>query len=146
VNAWKPILAALVIFAAGVVTGGLTFQLRHPEPGRPAEAGGGRRRPMGMAQRPEARLKELMRRMETDLDLKPAQRERIGKMLEESQTRLKGIWEQIPSEFQALRKNIRAELDPEQRAKFEEIFKPREEYRKSHQNSHGDEHESEHER
>jgi hypothetical protein len=36
VNFWKPILAAVVIFAAGLVTGGLTLDLRRPSAADPA--------------------------------------------------------------------------------------------------------------
>ena len=34
VNAWKPVLAAIVIFAAGVVTGSLVLDVATPQPAR----------------------------------------------------------------------------------------------------------------
>ena len=127
-NTWKPILAALVIFAAGVVTGGLTVKLRAP-PLRPAPG------PLPMDQRPgiaprwEGQIHELSKRMEKHLDLTSDQRGNIEALIRQSQKRMRGIWEEIAprtrDEFRQMRQKIRAELTPEQRKRFEELFRER---------------------
>jgi Spy/CpxP family protein refolding chaperone len=126
VNAWKPILAALVIFAAGVVTGGLTVKLRAPPfrapfGGRPFDL-----RP-GITQRWEGQIRELSKRMEKQLSLTPEQRSNVEAIIRDGQKRMRGIGEEIAprtrEEFRQMRQKIRAELTPAQRKKFEELFK-----------------------
>jgi len=116
VNTWKPILAALVIFAAGVVTGGLTVNLRQ----QPAA-----KKPVAMPR--ESQLRELSRRMQAELDLTPEQRERIETIIHDSQERVKslrdGVGQKTGEEFREMRQKIRDELTPEQRRKFAEIMK-----------------------
>ena len=124
-NSWKVILATLVIFASGVVTGGLlavysgrSFVVRpqRPNAARPAQpvsAGG-------------MRL-ELLRRMQRDLDLTQDQRERIDKILKDSQEHTRKLMEPISpalrEEFQHTKEEFRQVLTPEQRARFDELFK-----------------------
>ena len=128
-NAWKPILAALVIFAAGVVTGGLTIQLREPRPAPvPVEKTPVRKVP---AMPREAQLRELSRRMQAELDLAPEQRDRIEAIIHDSQERMKTVRDEvgkkIGEEFREMRLKIRGELTPEQRKKFTEIMKQHDE-------------------
>jgi hypothetical protein len=134
VNTWKPILAALLIFAAGVVTGGLTVRLK----GRPWVRPGGlptqgveRNRP---APRSEAELRELAQRLQKHLKLSPEQRERVETIVNESRERMKAIAEEMAprtrEEFRRMRERIRAELTPGQRQEFEEIFKQRDGWRR----------------
>jgi Spy/CpxP family protein refolding chaperone len=125
VNVWKPILAALVIFAAGVVTGGLTVQIRKPPlapqpgPNPPVK----RVPPMPR----EAQLRELSRRMQAELDLAPEQRDRVEAIIRESQERMKTfrdeVGKKIAEEFREMRLKIRTDLSPEQRKKFAEIMR-----------------------
>lgn len=126
-NVWKPIAAALVIFAAGVVTGGLTVKLRSPA-GQPRAALADRTRSPGL-QRAESQLRDLSRRMSDRLELSPVQRERIETIVRESQKRMRTLWEETApktrEEFRRMRERIRAELTPDQRGKFEELFKQR---------------------
>jgi Spy/CpxP family protein refolding chaperone len=128
VNAWKPILAALVIFAAGVVTGGLTVQIRHP---RPAPNPGGNVPTKKVPMPREAQLRELSRRMQAELDLAPEQRDRIEAIVRGSQERMKTVREEvgkkIGEEFREMRQRIRSELTPDQRRKFAEIMKQHDE-------------------
>jgi Spy/CpxP family protein refolding chaperone len=121
VNTWKPILAALVIFAAGVVTGGLTARLGLPTktaatPGPPPGGFRGVRN-------------ELVDRMQRELYLTTGQREKIEKTLRESHERTRKLWETIAPQAQAEQKHVREEirgiLAPEQQAKFDESFKIR---------------------
>src|SRR5206468_6388262 len=80
-NAWKPILAALVIFAAGVVTGGLTVTARQPR--LPHPEGAQTKRPTALPR--EGQLRELSRRVQKELGLTPVQREQIEAIIHESQ-------------------------------------------------------------
>ena len=124
-NTWKVILATLVIFASGVVTGGLlaiysgrSFVSRpqHPSAPRPQQPVS----PGGM------RL-EFLRRMQRDLDLTPEQRERIDKILKESQEHTRKIMEPVSpalrEEFQRTKEEFRQVLTTDQRARFDELFK-----------------------
>lgn len=122
-KAWKAILAALVIFGAGVVAGGLTVRLKAPKAVRPPSSAT-TAMPWSSQQRAE-----YLRRMQRHLNLTPAQNERIEKLLQESQERMKKLWEpvapQAREEFRAVREQILLELNPEQKKKYEEVFKPR---------------------
>ena len=124
-NTWKPILAALVIFAAGVVTGGLTVNLRK-QPARPKGT--------VVAKKPVAmlrELRELSRRMQAELDLTPEQRERIEAIIHDSQERVKTLRDEIgQKEFREMRQKIRSELTPEQRKKFAELMQRYDERKK----------------
>lgn len=128
-NAWKPILAALVIFAAGVVTGGLTIQIRQLQPApKPGAAAPVRKVP---AMPREAQLRELSHRMQAELELTPDQRERIETIIRDSQERMKAVRDEvgkkIGEEFKEMRQRIRGELTPDQRRKFAEIMKQHDE-------------------
>jgi Spy/CpxP family protein refolding chaperone len=129
VNAWKPILAALVIFAAGVVTGGLTIQIRQPPP-TPSPGGNAAIKKVPAMPR-EAQLRELSRRMQAELNLAPAQRDRIEAIVRDSQERMKTVRDEvgkkIGEEFRDMRQKIRGELTPDQRRKFAEIMKQHDE-------------------
>jgi Spy/CpxP family protein refolding chaperone len=126
---WKPILAVLVIFAAGVVTGGLTLDLKRP----PWKQTAGQRQEAGhrpyVSGRWDNQLRDILRRMEEKLNLTPDQRSRVTGIIRETQGRMKALWEDIApktrEEMKQMRERIRAELSPEQRKKFEEIFKQR---------------------
>jgi len=125
VSAWKPILAALVIFAAGVVTGGLTVGLRRQATGpRWAAPAQGQVRPWP-AQRLGAQQGELFRRMQRHLDLTATQCQRIEAVVKESQERIRTLAEDVApqtrGELRRMRERIREELTPEQRRKFEKL-------------------------
>ena len=109
-NTWKVILATIVIFAAGALTGALV--VRHTEP---AKFGAG-----GM------RL-EFLRRMERDLDLSPEQRERIDKILKEGQEHTRKAMEPVApavhAELQRTKEEFRAVLTPAQQGRFDELLK-----------------------
>jgi len=130
VNTWKPILAALVIFAAGVVTGGLTVNLRQPPLPPRTSAAVKNNFPMPR----EGQLRDLLRRMQNQLDLTSEQRGHIEAILHDSQQRMKVVWDQvgptIREEFRDMRQKIRSELTPEQRKKFEHIMKQHDERNK----------------
>jgi hypothetical protein len=132
VSAWKPILAALVIFAAGVVTGGLTVHLRRP----PTSVAPGGSRPerttpprSWLTLRPEMQIRELSQRMTKQLDLTSAQRERVERLLQESQGRMRNLADEMAprtrEELRRLREQLREELTPSQRRKLDELLKNR---------------------
>jgi hypothetical protein len=115
----------MVIFGTGVVTGGLVA--RHAERGR-------FNRPQ--ANQPPARhiqattagvRVEFLRRVQRDLDLTAEQRERIDRILKESQERTHTIMEPVSpllrQELQRTKEAFREELTPAQRTRFEELLK-----------------------
>jgi len=126
VNTWKVILATVVIFVAGVVTGGLV--VRHsaqaPAPVRPHDAGAARLAPPYSAG--GLRL-EFLRRAERELRLNPDQREHIDKILQASQERTRKLMEPVAPELRAELERTKDEflevLTPEQRTRFEVLVK-----------------------
>ena len=145
-NTWKVIFATLVIFVAGVVTGGLLVgysdraQLRHhrlwqregitrlPDnrlPG-PREAA---RLPNLPGKLPQGLRMDLLRDLDRELQLSPEQHGRVEKIITEGQERNKQLWERIQPqmrrEMQETREQIRAVLTPEQVKRFEELMKQR---------------------
>jgi Spy/CpxP family protein refolding chaperone len=125
VNSWKVILATLIIYGAGVVTGGLLVShavrvKAHANTPKP---------PAVQAITPwQMRSKELLHRMERELNLDPQQREHVEKIILDSQERTKGLWKpivpQMNREMQTVREQIRGELTPDQQRKFDELLKP----------------------
>jgi hypothetical protein len=136
VNSWKVILATMVIFGAGVVTGALVLHfslgandLKHPRAGRFGELGS----PGGM------RL-EFLRRMQRDLDLAPDQRERIDKILKQSQERTRRIMDpvapQLHQELQRAKAEFREALSPGQQARFDELVKAQQRFKDQRRSGH----------
>ena len=121
-NTWKVILATMVIFGAGVVTGGLL--VRHTtapsHPPRPANA---RLAPIS----PSGLRMEVLRRVERELDLTPEQRAEVDRIISASQERTKKLMEplapQLHAELQQAKESVRAVLTPEQRPRFDELLK-----------------------
>ncbi len=124
-NTWKPVLAALVIFAAGVITGTLVAGLRRAPLGpRWTGPGPAPARPWAV-QRLGAQQGELFHRMEKHLDLTPDQRDRIEAIVHETQDRIRTLAEEVTprtrEELRHMRERIREELTPEQRQKFAKL-------------------------
>lgn len=146
------VLAALVIFAAGVLTGGggvgLTSRLRRDR----APGGGGSGALPGMVPpmpaasmppvqgpsnglagslvRPPGRAQiEAMARWSRELELEPSQRQRIDAILERAGVRLRDLWEpvapQARGEIDAARRQIEQTLTPEQRRRWNEVRRRR---------------------
>jgi Spy/CpxP family protein refolding chaperone len=122
VKIWKVIFAALVIFVAGAVTGALVTELRlqRTPPSAPADS---------KLSIPRRGPGEFMTRMEQELGLTQEQSQKIDQILRESRDRMRELSEQIApqarDEHKRTRELIRAELTPEQAAKFEEHFQHR---------------------
>jgi hypothetical protein len=140
-NSWKIILAVVVIFGAGVITGGL---LVNHVPGRQpghvetsatepnahpvAENRGPARPPEVPLPRLAERLsKEWVRRLDKSLHLTMAQSNSISKIVADGQERNHVIWTNVAPEMRKViedvNQQIRAELTPEQLKKFEELMK-----------------------
>ena len=70
--------------------------------------------------------KEFLHRLDQRLRLTPEQHERIARMLEDSQERTRALMRPISPEMQSIvrevRQKIRAELTPEQAAKYDEML------------------------
>jgi len=125
VNSWKVILATMVIFGTGVVTGGLLVRnadrgrVNRPQPNQQA---------LRPAQATTAGMRvEFLRRVQRDLDLTAEQRERVDRILKESQERSRKIMEPVSpllrEELQRTKEAFRDELTPNQRARFDELLK-----------------------
>jgi hypothetical protein len=78
VNPWKVILATLVIFAAGMVTGGLAMKRLQPLPTTSKVP-------------PSLQRVELLRRMAKRLDLTASQQERIEQIVGKARNGLKDL-------------------------------------------------------
>jgi Spy/CpxP family protein refolding chaperone len=121
VNFWKPILAAVVIFAAGFVTGSLTLDLRRPpavqpawntpsaspqspqdnaqprQRGGPPSEGSPRDSSPREGQRDgpgpsrERHLEALCKRMEHDLNLDAAQRDQVESIIRQTHERVQTL-------------------------------------------------------
>jgi hypothetical protein len=124
VKSWKVILATMVIFGAGVLTGGLAvwqtqkMDLRAQQrPSRPGHSG-----PITAAG--DLRL-EFLRRAQRELDLSPAQRESIDKIIKQSQERTHKLMEpvapELHAELQRTKEQFLQVLNPSQRMRFEQI-------------------------
>jgi len=136
VNYWKVILATVVIFGAGVLTGGLLVDITQrdlfaalhrnstaaahstntapaPAPSHPAET-------LDVsAPHPSdfySHRVALMQKMDSALKLTPQQHNAIEKLIEQGQG-------QISKAMQDTFQNVRDQLTPEQRKKYEEILK-----------------------
>jgi len=124
VNSWKVILATLVIYGAGVITGGLLVHYTAVRANvRPAN-----RQPGMQAVTPwQMRNRDLLRRMERELDLTAEQRTNIDRIIIDSQERTRSLWRPIVplmgKEMQIVHDRIRSELTPEQQKRFDALLR-----------------------
>jgi hypothetical protein len=131
VNTWKVILATLVIFGAGVITGGLlvtysdnVMRRSHraavpDKEKRAASPAPNAARDLRVPLPPNILLrKDFLERLDHELKLNSEQRERIEKIIGEGQ-------ERIHEELAETRGKIRAELKPGQQDLFTELLKRR---------------------
>lgn len=125
-NTWKVILATMVIFGTGVVTGGLL--VRYAEHGRDRRP----QRPVAVVHSAQPTLAgvmriEFLRRMERELDLTPEQREPIDQILKQGQERMKKLQETVEprrrEEFKKTIEDFRTVLTPDQRKRFDDLVK-----------------------
>lgn len=152
-NTWKIIFATLVIFAAGVVTGGLLVSYadraqQKPRRSWPREVANRRpdnrppatnprdpaNREPAAAPRIPGTLPKMLRAdflqlLDREIQLTDEQRQRVERIISEGQERNKELWNRVVPEMrremQATRERIRAVLEPEQLKRFEELMKQR---------------------
>lgn len=138
-NTWKVIFATVVIFVAGAITGGLiirnsteakTSAAVKPDNGHAAASSTNASREHKL---PPPLMGPLARnfvdKLQRELNIDTAQRERIGRIICEGQETTRLIWQEIePDIYHTIietKDKIRAELTPEQLAKFEALLKPK---------------------
>lgn len=118
-NPWKFILATVLIYGTGVVTGALVTTLVE----RPHKAA----KPPQQLTHSQIQRTEFLNRLQKQLDLTPEQHDRIGQILRESNQRTKPYWDPVAAkmkeEVRAVTEKIRTELTPEQSAKFDTEIK-----------------------
>jgi hypothetical protein len=141
-NSWKVILAAVVIFGAGVLAGELLAHIDHsPLQNIPLPFVGARlhsqmgdrdqRRPeeFPRPRSPEMLRKEFVEHLDKALKLTSAQHDAIHKIFTEGQERNRQIWTnsgvgpQMHRVMEDVQQQIRAELTPDQQKKFEALVK-----------------------
>jgi Spy/CpxP family protein refolding chaperone len=136
VKEWKVILATLVIFGTGVVTGGLLVRqtsLKQPRakfPPPPVFPGAAAKmNPKDLRPGHEQQRIAYLRQLTDTLELAPDQAAQIGKLITDSQQRTRAVWETVQPKFneevRKVREQIRGVLTPEQRKKFDEANKQR---------------------
>ncbi len=144
-NTWKVVLATLVIFGTGVVTGGLLVAhanhtrfrddhvvrhelSNHPSVPEPAVANPNRasNAPMGT---PQFLRLELLQRIEREMILTSGQHEKIEAIIREGQERtrqiLQPIQPQLREELRSAQERIREVLTDEQLRRFDELMQQR---------------------
>jgi len=129
VNTWKPILAAVVIFAAGVVTGGFVVDFNEPKSMRefPRERGPrNAERPPGS--RMEGQLNWLMKRIQRDLKLTDKQAATVESAFKASREEMKLAFEELRPRMhdstEKLKEKLRGDLTEKQLEKFEKYLRP----------------------
>jgi len=127
VNAWKIILATIVIFGAGVMTGGLLVNyVDHARPvnHRPPS---GPREPEDVVPRPDILKSNFVQCLDDAVHLSPAQRDKIEKIVADGQQRNHNLWKLVSPQFhtviQDVRRRIRDTLTPEQQKQFDKLMK-----------------------
>lgn len=115
-NPWKFILATVLIYGTGVVTGALVTTLVE----RPHRAAA---RPAQQLTYSQIQRAEFLGRLQKQLDLTLDQHERIGHILRDSNQRTKPYWDPVAAKMQdeirTVTEKIRTELKPDQVVKFD---------------------------
>jgi hypothetical protein len=124
VSPWKVILATVIIFAAGVITGGvLVNRVKRPEGPRPLPPFA--RPQQELMPMPFIVRREFLDRMDRHLNLSREQYDRIAKIIQDSQERTRRIvgrvGPDIQDELRQVRRQIRTELTPDQARQFDEL-------------------------
>ena len=140
-NYWKVILATVVIFGAGVLTGGLLVDyvshshqkaVRRPQANVVARPQTNNPAPPVAQDFPMPRVaremgKQFVQQLNDTLRLSPEQRGKIEKIIAAGQEQNREIWTNIAPKMRAVmeevNQQIREELTPEQVKPFEEMLK-----------------------
>jgi len=136
-NTWKVILATLVIFGAGVITGGIfnrqCTNLIHPASAATADTAASTNHVVPPPAQIPGMRKDFVKRMDRELHLSPEQREKIDKIMADGQEHIGELWNKIApdcaAQWHETLEKIRAELTDEQKVQFAEFMKnPRKKY------------------
>jgi len=140
VSIWKVIFATLVIFGAGIVTGGLFVNRMHQAvPAVVSAPNESTKHPLSVWNPPQLSTNstphsqkvrnDFVTRFGQQLELTSEQRLRIEQIMGDSQKRTKQISDSIApylrEEVRHTRELIRNELTDEQLVKYDEIFRPK---------------------
>ena len=109
------VLATLVIFGTGLTTG--VILIKHTPSNPPVQA-----MPSPAPPPAPAMMQQFLRRVQGELDLTAEQHQHIETILRDSQDRTRGL---ARVEFGKVRDQIRSELKPGQRDKFERLLRQR---------------------
>lgn len=131
-NSWKVILATMVIFGAGVITGALVVQFSSNQSLLQRQ----RAAHSGESPSPGGMRLEFLRRMQRELNLSAEQRERVDKILKQSQERTRKVMEpvgpQLHQELQRAKAEFREVLTSEQQTHFDELLKQQQQRFREH--------------
>lgn len=144
-NFWKVILATVVIFGAGVMTGGLlvnSIQRQHfrnghrPPANAESHSSGEAREPQSRTntltiaprpRAPEILSTNFVQQLDDALQLTSDQRASIRKIIADGQEKNRAIWTnnsaQMREVVQDVRHHVREELTADQQKQFEELMK-----------------------
>ena len=126
-NTWKVILATILIFGSGVVTGGLLVRksghITSPRQGRlPTNA-------VLQPSVPGGYRLEFLRRAQRELSLTGEQQAQVERIFSQSQERTKRLMEPVAphlrEELDRAKLEFREVLTPAQRSRFDELLKQR---------------------
>ena len=113
----------MIIFGTGVVTGGLVVATFVQAPKPPRNNNGNR----PFASLPGVNRVEFLKKAERELNLTGEQKEKADKIISASQERTRKLMEpvnpQLRQEVQQTKEEFRALLDPNQKARFDEMLK-----------------------
>ena len=126
-NYWKVILATVVIFGAGVMTGGLLVNyVDHPRPGS-HHASTSPREPEDLVPRPDILKTNFVQRLDEAVHLTPEERGKIEKIIADGQQRNHDLWKLVSPQFhtviQDVRRRVRDSLTPDQQKQFDNLVK-----------------------
>jgi hypothetical protein len=119
-KSWKIIVATLVIYTAGLVTGTYLTEIREP-------------RTKSMTRDPSAprgpRMHDFIQRFGRELELTRSQRTNIMRIIDKSQRRMDALMQEmrpnVHEEFKVVNDEIKQDLSEQQVVKFERLMKNR---------------------
>ena len=137
-NFWKVILATIVIFGAGVITGGLLVNHvahpAHPFSLKPSISKPSAYETLPPQVRPEILNTDFVQQLNDKLNLNPKQSDQIRKIITQARQNTHDLWKLVAPQFQVVwhdtREQIRDVLTPDQRRKFELLMRQQRQLRR----------------
>jgi len=129
VKIWKVVIAVMLIFGAGVVTGGLLVRSLVPRQAKSAQTTTIMGTPTAPGSPVSPARQMFVQKVKRELDLSSDQSAQVDEIMRESRKRMNKIYEPVMpearEETRRVRQEIQALLTPEQKRKFNEVFKRR---------------------